>query len=224
MSSNLSKIIRAIIIFGIQFSPGVMASDNNALMAFARTNAEKFKNEIVETKGIKLGSKITVLGVVGEVEFMYFGANYIPDDGELVIGSTVARLNHLMIYESCEPAGSFIGQNSYGAKTTVRRQKCERLFVRDGDPLAVRIAGSRIKMTPSQFREINRSGVKVELDLVVGHPNKNTAVSYSESIDSATLKYPIESHMRVWSVDGRVKEVRWILPGGTQPTQIWRRE
>jgi len=223
MFGNLVKLVSVILMCGLQFT-SAMASDNNALMTFARQNAQKFKSELVELKGITLDSKITVQGTVDKIEFMYFRAKYRPEDGEMVIGSEVATHTHLKIFESCKTTGSFVGQNAYGAKTTVRRQKCERFFAQDGNPVAVRIGGSRIKMTPSQFRAMNSGGVKAEFDLIVGHPNEDIVVRYDESIDSATVRYPTESHMKVWSVYGRVEEIRWVLPGEAQAIQIWRRQ
>jgi hypothetical protein len=81
-------------------------------------------------------------------------------------------------------------------------------------------------MSPSQFRAINKNGVQAEFDLTLGHPNKNVVVDYDEGLDGATINYPFESYMKVWTVYGRVEEIRWNLPEekGTKrtPTIIYK--
>lgn len=201
-----------------------ICADNSAVIAFARNNAEKFKNEITKTKGVELGTKVTVQGNLDKIDLMGLGLKYDAESGEMVIGFSLVRLNRLIFLESCKKNGSFVGQNAFGVKTKVSRESCEHFVVRDGDVMGVRLGGNRIKMSPSQFRAISKNGVQTEFDLTVGHPKNDVVVDFSESTHDASIDNPHEYLMKVWTVSGQIEEIRWFLPGEKQSTPVWKRQ
>jgi len=157
------------------------------------------------------------------IDLSAFRPEYDVSSGEFVVGFSLAIVGNLLISQTCKQAGSFPAQNAFGAKVTVRRQTCERFFVNDGDVMAARVGGTRIKMTPDQFREIKKRGVRTEIDMTVGHPKHDEPVTFSDTLDEATVSDPIETRMRVWTVFGRLNEIRWILPGEKQAVLFWRK-
>lgn len=197
------------------------ASDNGRAFAFARANAERFTTEVTEVQGIQLGSKITVQGALDSLDFSFLQPTYDPAAGELVIQYRHAEVGGLQLSEVCKSAGAYTGQNAYGVRMRVQRQRCERFFVRDGDVRAASIAGSRIKMTPAQFRDLIKKGVRAEVDFLVGHPKSNVIVSFSDTVEGATLSHAFETYMKVWTISGRVLGVRWILPIDGQQVTVW---
>lgn len=212
--------IRAVICLWVLLVTDAICADNSALTSFARNNAEKFKNEIVETKGVALGTRITVQGVLDSSDIYGLHPKYDVETGEMLIGGT---FRSFMFLQSIKHKGSFLGKNAFGAKTTVSRDAYERFFVRNGDLMEVDLEGTRVKMSPSQFRTINKLGIRAEVDLILGHPNEDVVVKFSDTIEAATIHFPVEGHMKVWTVYGRFEEIRWFLPGEKQATLVWER-
>lgn len=222
-----------------------MHYDNSALISFARKNADKFRNEIVETKGISIGSKAVVLSAVDASELQI--KKYDVDSGEMIIKEI--SLDFLLwtnsyIGDSCKTIGYFAGQNAYGAKTTVRRQMCETFLIGDSSALALKKRPPdyvrneirrlvlneqsghgevRIKMSPSQFRTIEKIGVKQEMDFTVGVPPSDVPVEYREGATAATIDNPVETQSKEWAIHGRIEEVKWLLPGEKTAITVWKR-
>lgn len=201
--------------------------DNNAVINFSRKNAEKYRTEIYETKGISIGTKTHVLGIIDSpameaVEMSSLDLNYDVESGELIIGSSYPTALFL-ISNSCKTTGFFIGQNAYGAKAKIRGETCERFFIEDKTGFAGNIGGTRIKISPSQFRAIKKWGVKKELTFTVGVPNTDIPVDFLESVNSATIDNPVESHIKAWTVSGRIDEIKWLLPEDKTATSVWKR-
>lgn len=240
------KILTVICLWLLLFTDAICA-DNSAVIAFARNNAEKFKNEITTTKGVALGSKITVQGVLDENDISSLVNKYDAESGEMVID--YSSFSMFMFLQSCKNKGGFIGKNAFGAKATVRRETCELFWVKEDSSLGINLEGARIKMSPSQFRTIKKAGVRTEVDLTLGlredalhallisagvrpeevdltlrRPENDVVVSFSKAINAATIHDPVESHMKVWTVYGRFEEVRWFLPGEKQTTLVWKRQ
>lgn len=134
----MKKKFIALCIWGLLIT-NAFGSDNAAVMAYARKNAEKYKIELVKIKGIALGSTVTLQGKLDEIDVKLLETKYDPDNHEMVIESSVATLNSLMFSERCKRTGAFVGQNAFGAKAIVQRQTCERFFARDGDVMGVPI-------------------------------------------------------------------------------------
>ena len=197
------------------------ASDNGRAYAFARANAERFTTEVTEVQGIQLGSKITVQGALDALDFSFLRPAYDPPAGELVIEYRHAEVKSLQLSEVCKPTGAFTGQNAYGVRMRVQKQKCERFFVRDGDGQAAKVAGTRIKMSPAQFRALTKNGVRAEVDFLVGHPNSKLIVEFSDTVEAANLSHAFETYMKVWTITGRVLAVRWVLPIDGQQVTVW---
>ncbi|MBX7134795.1 MAG: hypothetical protein K1X67_19170 [Fimbriimonadaceae bacterium] len=208
----MKNAFAAVCLFALLLA-NAMASDNNIAIAFARKNAEKFKTELAEVKGVAYGATVTLEAFLDPIELVVLSTKYDPGTEEMIVGSSISTLNQLMFSENCKLIGSFLGQNAFGVKTTVRRKACERFWLNDGDVMAVQISGARIKMSPSQFRAINKAGVMAEVDITIGHPKHDVTVEYQESVNDATIEHPVQSYMKVWTVYGRIEEIRWALPG-----------
>lgn len=207
----------------------VIRNANNFAIAFSRANAEKFKNEIIEVKGLALGTKIT-LNLKPDLEDALFGdTTYDPEKAEMVFsnphGGSSSPVEIIKYLESCKTNGSsFLGQNTYGAKTMVRRKTCERFFVDDiDDDRGADDQEIRVKMSPSQFRSITKNGVRNEVDFIIDQPKNGTVVTFGESWNKATINDPVESHIKVWMLYGHIVALRWFLPGEKESVKVWSR-
>lgn len=215
--------MRMLILFAIYslFMSDAICADNKAAVAFSRANADKYKNEISEVKGLAWGSKITVTGTITKDRFSTYDDTYDSEKSEMVLGRHWFLLP-LTFFESCKATGSsFVGQNAFGATTVVRPQTCES-FREIGDGL-VELGGKSIRMSPSQFRTIMKKGVRVEIDLTVGNPEKKPVVSFEESVENATVNKPTQTHWKLWTLYGHETALRWFLPGEKEPVEVWSR-
>lgn len=196
----------------------VAFADNSNLLAFSRKNAEKFKNEIATVGGLNLGTNSTAIAKLDFNAPWSDAPVYDAEAGEAVFNNDPSGL---LVSETCKSKGTFKGQNSFGAKATVRAQSCERFFVRDGDVMAVRIRNLRLKMPPAVFRLILKDGVVAAYDFSIGHTDQSEVVSFSDDDNEATIEYPVKTNMKVWTVYAKLTEIRWTLPGEEQPIVVW---
>ena len=217
-SMRLSRLWPLLVLF-----PIACLADSAGLAAFGRINAEKFKSETIGSSGVSVGAATTVQGSFDRLDVAALNLSYDDVAGEAIVESNFAHLQSMRVSETCKGTGSFAAQKSFGAKAVVRRRTCERFVVMDGDVRAANIAGARIKMNPTQFREISKQGVKAEMDFTIGHANTNQTVRFSDLVDDATISDPSETRMKVWIVYGRVDEVRWLLPNEKQSVAVWHR-
>ncbi len=211
-----------VILFWMVLISDALSADNAAVMAFARANVDKFRTEPVMTKGITYGTKVTVSFVDDEVSLYW---SYDLDKAELVHhGLGLVGSMTQLAPDHCVDKGSFLGQNSFGAKFTVHRQECERFwahansveFYRDGQ-----IEAERVKMSPTVYRKIQKQGIRAESDFTIGDPSQQELVTYSDETHPATAAEPDEVRMKVWSVFGRLKQIRWLVPEQSTPLVIW---
>ena len=205
--------------------PDALSTDNTAVMAFARANVDKFRTEPVVTKGITYGTNVTVSFVDNEVSLYW---SYDLDKGELVHhGLGLVGDMPQLAPDHCVDKGSFLGQNSYGAKFTVRRRECERFwigfdmqaFYKNGGPAEVQ--APIVKMSPSVYRKIQKDGIRAESDFTIGNPSEQELVRYSDETEPATAAEPYEDRMKVWTVYAKVKQIRWFIPEEGTPVVIW---
>ena len=198
-------------------------ADNSQLIKFTRANAEKFLSEVVEVVGLGIDSKILVDGFLDGIDLLAVKPQYDDATGELVVVSPIAYLSSLQISEICKKTGTFPAQNSFGAKTVVRQQTCERFVVQESNSSIARLAGARLKMTPSQFRDIQKRGVRARFEFTIRFNSKKETVIFSDHVEEATIKDPVQSRMKVWQVYGNITEILLILPGESQAITFWRR-
>ncbi len=200
------------------------ASDNAALVAFAKANADKFRREIPADAPIAVGSKVALAGQLSATDMITLLPDYDQDAGRVLFGSPLQTVINLCIAGDCKQTGSFYGQNAFGIKAKVRVQKCESIFVQNDDPSGVKLWGSQIKLSPSQYREIKRSGVRVEIVFTIGANSAGVPVEVLESEDTPTVDLPVQSRTKTWRIAGHIDEIKWLLPGDSQPTLVWARQ
>jgi hypothetical protein len=192
------------------------------LTRFARINANRYKTEIVELDGVKLGSRGIIQGLLQPLKV---GGDYDPSTGEFVLGTVYP--DELKYFEKCTPNGSYIAQNAFGVKVKVRRQNCEEFLVKDGDVLGSEVLlpkrGARIKMSPSQFRDFNKNGVMTRLEFKIGHIARKVTIDLIEPTDEPSFSNPVESRMKISTIYGSIEKIFWILPGERDATLIWSR-
>jgi hypothetical protein len=204
----------------------VAEAADSALIAFSRANIDKYKNELVEVRGLRLGSRLTVTIKVDSNDILGYGIQYIPEY-EAITFPMLATVNDLNLSELCNAAGRFRGQNSFGVKAAVQRRSCERFVLVDADAQAARLGGTQIPATPSEFREIKRSGVQVDVDFTIGELRdfrSDVVVDFDEAHFEATVSKPVETNLKVWRVFGQINELWWRIPGRPTPVSIWRRD
>jgi hypothetical protein len=207
----------------LAFTTPALSADTDAVLAFARANENKFKNEIKETRGITVGSKVNLQAPWSAIELTGLGLSYDPDSGQVMTNSMIAILPTLMFSRTCVNKGSYVGQNAYGVKMQVTRQTCEAFFADTDFESRPSLNGISIKMSSSQYRTIKESGVTADFDLVVGPPNSIEVVASAPSLSEPRIDFPFETDGKLWNVRGRIEEIRWIIPGAAQPVKIWSR-
>lgn len=203
------------------------SADNNSAIAFSRANADKFKNEISEVKGLAWGTKIIVTGTIPESDFLInLRATYDSENSEMVLREH-AYMRPLTFFESCRTTGgSFLGQNAFGAKTVVHPQSCENFRVIGDDNIEFvdkLLNPKRIRMSPSQFRSIMKNGVQAEIDFTIGNSKNSSVVEFEERLDKATIDNPIQTHWKFWTLNGQESAIRWFLPGEKESVEVWSR-
>lgn len=204
---------------GALFNGISLAADNDRAIAFSRANANKFRTEVTEIKGITINKTITVTGSLDYIDVMALGLKYNPDSG-IATPFSVAQFGNLKFYEKCVPKGYFVGQNAFGVKRTVKREICERFFVSAYPSNWIDLSGKDVKMTATQFRAIQAHGFVVEADFTVKHQDDIT-VSFSDALNQATIDSPTESRTRVWTINGDFEALRWKLPGAGKFVEVW---
>jgi hypothetical protein len=212
----------------MKMDDAVIPNANNFAIAFSRANADKFTNEIKEVKGLTIGTAITVTTDPNYPESISIISKiaYDSDKSEMIIKGY--QPNNIIFYsESCKFKGSsFVGQNSFGAKTVVRKKTCDRFIAHDPDIDDINFDDSpeiKIRMSPSQYRSISKNGVRAEIDFIIDQPKEGTVVRFAEAWNDATINHPIEAHLNNWWLNGHVREVRWFLPGEKKPVKVWMR-
>ena len=225
-----------LLLLSLLFFSGLAHSDNAEFIAFARANADRFKDEIVGDRGIGLGTTTTVRGKISPADFDYYFVAYDPDNGEMVIGSTPPDADRFFFTDIwsagklvCKPTGTFLGQTAYGAKVTVRRETCDRFIVENtirgsSGLFGVLFKGTKIKMSPAQFRAIKKNGITAEYDLTVGRADNQPVVGLESTISNPTSSDPYQTTMNVWTISGIFEEIRWVLPLGGGMTRVWSRQ
>lgn len=219
------RLLAVVAIWSLLIADAICA-DNTSAVAFSRANAEKFKNEIREVKGLTWGTKITVTGTIPKFDIItYLNPTYDPENSEMVLGK-YAHMGGLTFFESCRANGSFLGQNAFGVKAVVRHQTCES-FRESGVDLVELVDklgnAKRIRMSPSQFRLIMKNGTRAEIDFTIGNPGNSPVVEFSDSVVNATIDSPIQTRWKVWTMKGQESAIRWFMPGEKESVEVWSR-
>ncbi|MBI5006432.1 MAG: zinc ribbon domain-containing protein [Nitrosomonadales bacterium] len=192
------------------------ANDNADLMKFARANGSKFKSEIVAVGKASVGARVIV-------SFRDFvgpsGATYDENKGEMVIPE-FSSLGMIKFEQECTPAGTYEGQNAFGAKAKITNELCDIFYVDHLDFRGKSLSHKRIKMSPSQYREIINNGVQAEIDFSIRQPSKGYVVKYGEGEKEATISDPTHSNNKVWTINGIIDGVRYFLPGSKDPVTV----
>jgi hypothetical protein len=130
------------------------AQDNSRVVGFARVNADKFMQEIAPGS-IQVGSVVSVRGRFDAIDFSglvsLINSPYDASTQRLRFNGPLAHVSSLQISQTCRGTGSFVGQNAFGAKTTVRREACERFLVSDVRVLGVNIDSATMNVSPVEF-------------------------------------------------------------------------
>jgi hypothetical protein len=192
-----------------------IAADNAALISFARANAEKFDSEIAAGP-VQVGSVLTLKGRYDSIDMTGMFDPFTPYDGRTHLArfaSVGVSVWHLQLAETCRPAGSFTGQNAFGAKANVRRETCERFWASDVRSGGVSVSGMTMELTPEEYRVVKSKGVDVEVVFKIAPTKTGEVVKIDEGVNTATLDNPVETRLKVWDVKGEIQEVRFKVPG-----------
>lgn len=210
----MTKVLFTVLLFLLLVTEAG-ASDNNAVVAFARKNANRYKNELIETSGIAVGSTVTLERNLDFLWVYPLDNRYDAETGEMVLGPSSAFSLTIMFQRSCKPLGKVLGQNAYGARKEISVESCEYFWAENASEMAVEITESRIRMAPAQFRAIENGGARIEVDLRLGSSGKQFVVEFGQGVTAATNASPVESRNKVWKVFGEIQEMRLVFPKGT---------
>lgn len=238
------RIFISLCLWVTMFATPAICADNIALRSFANKNANKFKSEITTVEGVSIGSKITISinPTFTKLNFDFAERNsilemlrldsgdlmlrfvsfafYDPEKEEMVFNNS--SINSHNFSDKCKEKGSYVGQNSFGAKAVVKRKECDFFVIHYANKLTIKDV--HIKMSPSQFRTIKMNGVQAEIDFIVGYPDKDITVAKSSRFSEAEVSIPVELSSTHWNINGTIEELRWILPGDKKAITIWKRD
>jgi hypothetical protein len=204
---------------------GASAADQtDALLRFAKANADRYVNEAKPMAGVEPGARLVLRAALSDLEVFSVGAEFDPAAGTVAVSNFASPLRSMPLTLRCEPKGTFRGMNAYGAQATVRRQVCERLLVAGSDTEAgAAIGGARAQMSPDQWRAISKSGrVSVELEVTLAAGNDPVAREY-RYVEEATVRKLVETGFVDYEVPVRFEAIRLLLPGSSTPTPFWSR-
>lgn len=195
-----------------------LANDNNSVLAWAKRNAGKYITEVTPNDSIKLGATVTLRARLHPEYEMGWLERYDAERGVAIVSDLLPpRFLIFTMHENCRKVGSFQAQNSYGAKTTVREDACEKFMLRT---LNERInVASEIPMTADQYRRLKTTWVPIDIEVELGTHDQKLAES-ADVLQRGTVAEPVQSRVRSWTVYGTVKRVTMILKGGTV-VPIW---
>jgi len=193
-------------------------ADNVAVSKFAKANGDRYTSELAPQS--LMGSKVTIEALLDQIDLRL--PDYEPDPGRIVFNASSSQVYMATVAQTCKPAGTFVGQNSFGARTRVRRQACDKVVI-SSDDSGASLNGREVRMSAPQYRFIKESGVSVEIDFTLLPLKSNVAVEFENVINEATVEHPVESRIRLWSLAGRIEAIRWRLPGGGAPVTVWER-
>lgn len=194
-------------------------SDNSNLAIFAKTNADKFKSEIIETKGISVGSTVTVTG-----KLTLSDASYDDEKGEMVFG-LFSSLASLTTSETCKATGAYQAQNAFGAKARVTQKVCNSIditenLVPERNHKYISLWNKRVKMTTTQYREIIKNGIPIEVTFTLEQPSHGYLVKSYSFLIEATIRNPKETLSNSLNVTGHINGVSCRLPGSNELVTI----
>jgi hypothetical protein len=179
------------------------AADNAMLVKFARANVGAYPQEIATQRGPKLGEAFTITAT----EHYAFDSNY---DAQAETVRIETSSTHFFLDSRCRNAGSFDGQNGFGARTAVRRQECSGVRIDVGHiPLRAELP----RVEPRLFRVYRDIGFKVEIDLELIANETGKVASFERSVDRATVSNPVQTENSIFTLSGKVREVRLLMTG-----------
>lgn len=175
-------------------------SPNNAdVLSLTKLNAGRHLSEISldHTTGT-----LTVLATVAIDQIGHF-------DGATNVfrPHPYARHRSFRFHRRCQDAGSFVGQNAFGATVRARRQTCESASVENADAGGIAFSGE-IPMQPSVYRDLFKTGVQLEVEFIIGGDRQSLVASKWSGVESATLHRPLEERLTDWTIHGSIVEVR----------------
>lgn len=189
-----------------------LASDNERMAAFARANAGKYIAEINDAAAVKQGELVTLAISADAAATQLLSFDYDGGTGMVKVTGSPAGQSDVKYVEKCKSAGSYIGQNAFGAKMRVQKEKCERYFINGTASYRnwLRI-DTQIKATPDQFRVLKAKGASLEADVIVGNL-KGLVAEFTTDHSDPTIDDPTDSDTRAWSLYGVIKEIRMVMP------------
>lgn len=173
------------------------------LAAFAKKNSGKFKSEITELpKRVVIRTKPTG------------GSETYDQDRQVVKISREETGSHQMVYERCNPTGTYVGSNAFGTKIVVKQANCDRLVVEDQTSGGIEMWNLEFPMTPQQYRDFKSKGRIYEIEFEVGKGAKQEIAEVVNSISRATIDNPSERRIRTLTVYGQFEILRVLTPDG----------
>lgn len=200
-----------------------IADDSVGVIAFARKNANLYAIEAKEVGNLSAGSSVTLSTQI-DSSFFVSTDKYDPREGVYKVGSYPSYISSLLVRETCRGNGSYVGQTVYGAKVQVRKGSCERFFIRHSEPSGVAVKDVSLAMTPAQYRIAYDKGLKAEVEFEILDSNsdsKKPIVEFTGGSSGATISDPSDISMKVWTIYGDIKTVRYQLPGSKDYVELW---
>jgi hypothetical protein len=202
------RVLLHILLVAMLALPAMAADDTERLMKFARASAEKFPSEL------QLPGVMTVRAPLAPRSFRIHG--YDPAEGKMYFSDSRHLWGPFDVFGKCVPAGSYSGQNTYGAKAKVQRRLCEIASVEDVTRTWTDRPEREVQISADEFRSIRANGFLVEIDLDVGAgvaPGK-AVVSASREREAATVNDPVELLATTYTIRGKILRIRMFDLGG----------
>lgn len=229
----MRKLLKSLLL--ILLIQQAFAANEDALLSFAKKNAGKFSTEIEQfSKPVKVRARPTD---------DWWTFSMYDQEKQILVANRGSVTYRERLSQRCTNVGSFVGQNSFGAKTRVQKQRCERLEIQDVRTLGVKLGNLdcslanrltlskseedrrqecremnfrrfEIPMTPQQYRVLKERGPIYEIDFDVGADAKQEVVTDDTVVSEATISEPIEQTIRILRVYGKFRSVRIMSPDG----------
>ena len=215
---NLTSMqaLTAFLLLLLLAGPGVAATQEDWLLAYAKQHAGKFSSELAD-----LPKEVTVRSkpIIKWWQFAEF-----DQERGVLSKPNAGSVWREWVFERCKKAGSFIGTNALGVKASVQRLQCERLEVQDNEVSGIELRDVEFPITPSQYRALKAAGPVYELDFAVGLGTKQEVATDVVVVDNATVSRPEERVIRVLRVRGRINALRIYMPDGKTLLAQYKRE
>lgn len=184
------------------------AADNRAALKLARQYAGTYKQEI-SSSGPAIGSVLTIRSKLRRIGSR---SHYDPAGEKVSFDSYGDVFSEFQFHEVCRATGTFVGQNSYGAKARVATQTGEEgvLEAIHSGELGLQ---RDLPAAPALYRQLLKTGFDLEVVFSLQSNGSGVVAELTRGTDKATIQNPVQTDTTRWTVYGHIREVRAVLPG-----------